>query len=56
MSELFTKYRANPRALRDSIDDLRQQVPPPLTDLVNKVDKAEAVADYESRFSDMTMS
>ena len=55
MSDLFTKYREDAKALRHSIDDVKAAVPPTLSSDVDKVVKAVAVGDYERRFSDLTM-
>ena len=56
MKRLFTEYLRDPAALRDSIADIRDHVPAPLSAQYGPVVKEELVADYESRFSDLTLN
>ena len=51
LEDLLNKYEESPRQLASSIDHIRANIPPPLSDQYEKVDKYEAIEQYERRFS-----
>ena len=46
-------YRRSPKELKESIEELRNSVPPSLCSAYDKPEKEEALRDFESRFHNM---
>ena len=51
MTDLFAKYEANPRELKEYMTNLAINVPPPLAANAQKPDKEAAVQNCVSRYN-----